>query len=83
MTIEVLVRVYTDIRLELNKLTITDHPNIIQFLGLCTISFSFLLEWAPRGDLDQIISKYKNAQFPICPNTVATTILQVSIYKNL
>ena len=78
-TIEGLARIYADVRLELNKLTSTDHPNIIKFLGLCVTSFSFLLEWAPKGDLDKMISKYRHAEFPICPDTVATTILQVNI----
>ena len=79
LTIQVLTKIYADIRLEVNKLTSVDHPHIVQFLGLCVISFSFLLEWAPRGDLDQIIDKYQDAEFPISPDTIATTILQVNI----
>ena len=76
---EDMARIYADVRLELNKLTSTDHPNIIKFLGLCVISFSFLLEWAPRGDLNEMITKYQQADCPICPDTVATTILQVNM----
>ena len=79
LTIQDLTKIYADIRLEVNKLTSVDHLYIVHFLGLCVISFSFLLEWAPRGDLDQIIDKYQDAEFPICPDTVATTVLQVNI----
>ena len=78
-TIEELATTYGDVRLELNKLTSIDHPNIVQFLGLCVISFSFVLEWAHKGDLEQIIGKYQHAEFPICPDTVATTLAQVNL----
>ena len=78
-TLNELAKIYADVRLEINKLTSVDHPNIVQFLGLCVISFSFLLEWAPRGDLNQIISKYKEAEFSISPDAVATTIQQVNV----
>ena len=79
-----LARVYVDIRLEVKKLTSIDHPNIVQFLGLCVVSFSFLLEWAPMGDLDQTINKYEHSGFLIRPDIVANTILQVanSYYVN-
>ena len=72
--------IYADVRLELNKVSSTDHPNIIHFIGLCHVSFSFLLEWAPKGDLDQVISEYKSCKTSICPDTVAATLLQVSAY---
>ena len=78
-TIEELATTYGDVRLELNKLTSIDHPNIVQFLGLCVISFSFVLEWAHKGDLEQIIDKYQHAEFPIRPDTVATTLAQVNL----
>ena len=72
-----LARVYADMRLEVKKLTSIDHPNIVQFIGLCVVSFSFLLEWAPMGDLDQTIDKYECSGFLIHPDTVANTIRQV------
>lgn len=68
-------------RLELNKLLLVNHPNITEFLGLCVISFSFLLEWAPMGSLKEIIQTYKLAEFAVSPETVATTVLQVCGYK--
>ena len=64
-------------RLELNKLLSVDHPNITRCLGLCVISFSFLLEWAPMGNLKEIIETYKLAEFAVSPDTAATTVLQV------
>ena len=70
---------YSNMRLELNKLMSVNHPNITQFLGLCVISFSFLLEWAPMGSLKEIIQMYKLAESAVCPDTVATTVLQVNI----
>ena len=79
LTIQKLATTYGDVRLELNKLASIDHPNIVHFLGLCVISFSFLLEWAHKGDLEQIISKYQNDEFPIRPDTVATTLAQVGV----
>ena len=68
---------YADMRLEVNKLSSIDHPNIIKFLGLCVVSFSFILEWAPKGTLDHTMHDYKLAGFPICPDAVANTVLQV------
>lgn len=68
---------YADMRLEVNKLSSVDHPNIIKFLGLCVVSFSFLLEWAPKGNLDHMMREYKLAGFPICPGAIAITIVQV------
>ena len=82
-TLQNLTRMYTDMRLELNKLSSVDHPNIVQFLGLCVISFSFLLEWAPKGNLGQIIEEYKLSESPVCPDTVAVTVLQVSCLLTL
>ena len=67
--------------MELNKLSSIDHPHIIEFLGLCVISFSFLLEWAPKGSLREIIQAYKLAEFAVCPDTVTITVLQVCAYK--
>ena len=72
-----LARVYADVRLEVKNLTSIEHPNIVQFLGLCVVSFSFLLEWAPMGDLEQTIDQFEHSGFLICPDTVANTILQV------
>ena len=72
---------YSNIRMELNKLSSINHPHIIEFLGLCVISFSFLLEWAPKGSLREIIQAYKLAEFAVCPDTVTSTILQVCAYK--
>ncbi|XP_065916963.1 leucine-rich repeat serine/threonine-protein kinase 1-like isoform X2 [Dysidea avara] len=69
---------YCDIRLELNKLSTVSHPNIVQFLGLCIVSFSILLEWAPKGNLNDIISEYRLADMWICPDAVAKTVHQVS-----
>ena len=76
-TLQDLAGVYASIRLELNKLSSVEHPYIIKFLGLCVISFSFLLEWAPKGSLHQIIQSYKLAESVICPDTAALTVLQV------
>lgn len=77
-TLQDLAGMYGDMRLEVNKLSSIDHPNIIKFLGLCVVSFSFLLEWAPKGNLDHMMHEYKLAGFPICPDAVANTVLQVS-----
>ena len=70
---------YSDIRTELNKLSSTSHPNIVTFLGLCVISFSFLLEWAPKGNLANIAKEYKLADVWICPDALAITVYQVCV----
>jgi len=68
---------YSDMRLEVNKLSTVDHQNIVQFLGLCVVSFSILLEWAPKGNLDQMIDEHRIADTWICPDVVAQTVHQV------
>ena len=70
---------YSDMRLEVNKLSTVDHPNIVQFLGLCVVSFSIILEWAPKGNLDQMIDEYRIADTWICPDVVALTVHQVCL----
>ena len=79
--VQELARIYADMRVEVNKLSTVDHPNIVQFLGLCIVSFSILLEWAPKGNLNQIIDKYLQADMWICPDTVARTIFQVPVFR--
>jgi len=73
---------YSDIRMELNKLSSIYHPNIVKFHGLCIISFSFLLEWAPKGNLYNIVKDYKLADLWICPDAVANTVYQVNLYMH-
>ncbi|XP_065917168.1 leucine-rich repeat serine/threonine-protein kinase 1-like isoform X2 [Dysidea avara] len=73
-----LAMIYATTRLELNKISLADHPNIVQFVGLCVVSFSFLLEWAPKGNLDQVVNEYRVADIWICPDAVAKTVHQVS-----
>ena len=68
-------------RVEINKLSTVDHPNIVQFLGLCVVSFSIILEWAPKGNLNQIIDEYIQADLWICPDTMAKTVFQVLRYR--
>lgn len=75
-----LARIYADMRVEVNKLSTVDHPNIVQFLGLCVVSFSMLLEWAPKGNLGQVMTEYKEKDVWICPDTVAKTVYQVMLW---
>jgi len=72
-----LAMMYATTRLELNKLSSADHPNIVKFIGLCAVSFSFILEWAPKGNLDQVLKEYRLADTWICPDVVAKTVHQV------
>jgi len=71
---------YCDTRLEVNKLSTVDHPNIVQLLGLCVVSYSILLEWAPKGNLNDIIDEYILADMWICPDAVAKTVYQVCCF---
>ena len=77
LTLQDFAVAYSNIRTELNKLSSTSHPNIVTFLGLCVISFSFLLEWAPKGSLANITKEYKLADVWICPDALAITVYQV------
>jgi len=77
LSLQDLTFMYSDLRLELNKLSTVDHPHIVQFLGLCRISFSLVLEWAPKGNLEHIITEYRLANTCICPDAVAKTVYQV------
>ena len=79
LSLQDLTFMYSDLRLELNKLSTVDHPHIVQFLGLCLISFSLVLEWAPKGSLEQIITEYRLASTWICPDAVAKTVYQVGL----
>jgi len=83
LSLQDLTLMYSDLRLELNKLSTVDHPYIVQFLGLCMVSFSLLLEWAPKGNLEQIITEYRLANTWICPDAVAKTVYQVSLYVTM
>ena len=77
LSLQDLTLMYSDTRLELNKLSTVNHPHIVQFLGLCMISFSLVLEWAPKGNLDEMITEYRLANTWMCPDTVAKTVYQV------
>ena len=80
LSLKNLAVMYCDIRLELNKLSTVDHPNIVQFLGLCVVSFSILLELAPKGNLNNIVNEYSLADMWICPDALAKTIHQVCYF---
>jgi len=74
---------YSDMRSEVNKLSTVNHPNIVQFLGLCVVSFSILLEWAPKGNLEHVINEHRIADTWICPDAVAATVHQVCFINHM
>jgi len=80
LSLQDLAVMYCDVRLELNKLSTVDHSNIVQFLGFCVVSFSILLELAPKGNLNDIIGEYRLADLWICPDAVARTVHQVCCF---
>ena len=76
--VENLPQIYADIRVELNKLITVDHPHIINLIGFCVTSLSFVLEWAPLGSLKSLLlESYKSAGFHFCPEALFHTIKQV------
>ena len=76
---EDLPQIYADIRVELNKLITVDHPHIVNLIGFCVTSLSFVLEWAPLGSLKNLLlQSYKSTGNHFCPESIFHTIKQVN-----
>ena len=80
------VKSYADMRYELNKLCTMEHTFVVEFVGLLTNPWSFILEWAPLMSLEKIRKSYEE-QFRthkpeyhyLCPVSLYLILLQVSI----
>jgi len=76
---EDLASTYGLIRIELNKLSSANHPNILQFIGLTVVPPTIILEYAPLGSLHDVSNQYKEKSCPICPPSLAIILHQVAI----
>ena len=72
-----IAQIYSDVRLELNKLILLDHPNIIKCIGFCVSSLSFAMEWAPLGSIKVLLESYKSTGYCLCPESLIITMEQV------
>ena len=72
------VKKYSDMRYELNKLSVLSHNFIVEFVGVVARPPSFVLEWAPLMSLEKIRVRHERQQSPICPVSLYITLLQVS-----
>lgn len=71
------IKKYSDMRYELNKLSVLSHDFIVQFVGVVARPPSFVLEWAPLMSLEKIRVRHERQQCPICPVSMYITLLQV------
>ena len=76
-SLENLASTYGFMRIELNKLSSADHPNILRFIGLTVVPPAIVLEYAPLGSLHDVSNQYKEKNCPICPSSLAMILYQV------
>ena len=57
-----LTRSYSDMRYEINKLSMLNHPNIVRFVGVITNPHCFVLEWAPLQSLEHQRGRQEEAE---------------------
>ena len=72
-----LVRTYSDMRYELNKVVSLSHAFIVQFVGVFTNPHCFVLEWAPLKTLESIRCNHIEANHSICPTSMYLMLIQV------
>ena len=76
MTTE-LMKTYSDMRYELNKLNMLHHRYVVKFVGLLTHPRSFVLEWAPLMSLDSIRKTHSQSGKHLCPCSLYLVLMQV------
>ncbi len=74
------VKKYSDMRYEINKLSVLNHDYIVKFVGVVARPPSFVLEWAPLMSLEKIRVLHEKQRCPICPVSLYITLLQVTVY---
>ena len=79
--LENLASTYGLIRIELNKLSSANHPNILQFIGVTVVPPAIILEYAPLGSLHDVSNMYKVKNYPICPSSLAMILHQVPSHR--
>ena len=72
-----LIKNYSDMRYELNKLSSLEHPHIVRFIGVFTNPHCFVLEWAPEKTLQHIHQKHAENSINFCTTSLFLVLLQV------
>ena len=72
-----LMKTYSDMRYELNKLSMLRHRHVVKFVGLLTHPRSFVLEWAPLTSLESIRKNHEMSMDHFCPCTLFLILMQV------
>ena len=74
-----LMKTYSDMRYELNKLNMLHHRYVVKFVGLLTHPRSFVLEWAPMMSLDSIRKAHSQSDGNnyLCPCSLYLVLMQV------
>ena len=72
-----LIKNYSDMRYELNKLSSLEHPHIVRFIGVFTNPHCFVLEWAPEKTLQHIHQKHAENSVNFCTTSLFLVLLQV------
>ena len=83
LALEDLCQVYADVRSEFNKLMTANHRHIVDCIGFCVASLSFVLELAPLGSLKNIMERHRKSGFYVCPNSLIDIVTQVGIIQLL
>lgn len=74
------IKMYADMRYELNKLSMLDHDYVVKFVGLLPNPWSFILEWAPLMSLEKLRSKHEENMSHFCPSSLFVVLMQVCLY---
>ena len=77
IAIENLCQLYADVRSEFNKLMTVNHRHVVDCIGFCVPSLSFVLELAPLGCLKNIMQRHSKSGFYMCPNSLVAIVTQV------
>lgn len=71
-------KAYSEIRAEVAILKDLQHDHVITFIGIVLNPLCFVLEWAPKGSLHNVLNAYNNADARISPWTLCETARQVA-----
>lgn len=69
-------KAYLETRREVAVLANIDHSHIVQFFGVRLDPRSLILEWAPKGSLEEILKTYEDSS--IAPRPLQQLIIQVN-----
>lgn len=65
-------------RQELAVILMLKHPNIVSLVGICVQPLALVLEWAPKGALNEVIREFRRNGAKIGVYTMQNVVLQTS-----